>query len=696
MESADGTLRTSDSAGPNARRDLAASLVVFLVALPLCMGVAIASGVPVAAGLVTGIIGGLVVGTLAGCPLAVSGPTAGQAVVVFELVQRYGPEMLGPIVLLVGLMQLAAGLLRLGAWGRAVSPAVVQGMLAGMGILILAGQFHVMVDDAPKGSGLQNLLTIPAAVRKASVVPSFGDPEERQVRRDLLRSVGELHRRQARIREGVLEILPDHATPGEWSAESPETIDREQAAVAAWDAEQRAVHADLVAVGRILHSNGGAGDEDWGSAALRDRLQRALDVTGAAVEATEAGRIRELPQLQTDAVASFEALLAGLKNHDFAAHLGLLTIAAIVGWQAFVPRKLKFVPSPLVAVGLATVVAGVFYLPVTYVEVPDNFLDDLHLPTWDVLRDAPWGALLQSAGIVAGIACSETLLCCTAVDRLHSGPRTNYDRELLAQGTGNFLCGLCGALPMAAVVVRSAANVQAGATSRRSSILHGLWMLLFVGALGSFLRVIPTSSLAAVLVFAGWKLVDFKALRRLAGFGRGEVIVHLVTMTTIVVFDLLTGVVVGIVVAGVKLLLSLSRLKTRRIDEAPDRTRLVLEGRATFLMLPRLSDALDQLPRGREVHIDIEHLDFLDHACLDALSNWSRQYALDGGTVVLDWDGLHRRGSSATSPVASRAGVDVAAASDAAPGTAPPPDSDGQRDTRTDEVRGSATHESAA
>ncbi len=142
-------------------RDLMASVVVFLVALPLCMGIAIASGMPPAKGLLTGIVGGLVVGFLAGSPLQVSGPAAGLAVLVFELVRTYGVAMLGPILLLAGAIQLLAGRLRLGCWFRVTSPAVVYGMLAGIGILIVLSQLHVMLDLAPKASGLDNLLAFP-------------------------------------------------------------------------------------------------------------------------------------------------------------------------------------------------------------------------------------------------------------------------------------------------------------------------------------------------------------------------------------------------------------------------------------------------------------------------------------------------------------------------------------------------------
>jgi MFS superfamily sulfate permease-like transporter len=165
------------------KEDLLASAVVFLVALPLSMGIAIASGVPIekaaAVGLITAIVGGLVVGPLSGSPLQVSGPAAGLAVMVALFIQQHGFESLGLIVCLGGLIQLAAGLMRFGSVFRAVSPALIQGMLGGIGVLIFASQFHVMVDDVPPGTGKEfggiiNLWSVPLAVWKG-----IADPEHR-------------------------------------------------------------------------------------------------------------------------------------------------------------------------------------------------------------------------------------------------------------------------------------------------------------------------------------------------------------------------------------------------------------------------------------------------------------------------------------------------------------------------------------
>lgn len=161
--------RDTATGGSAIDKDLLASVVVFLVALPLCMGISIASGMPPTAGIITGIIGGIVVGLIAGSPLQVSGPAAGLSVLVLQLVQnpQIGFELIGVVVLFAGLLQLTAGILKLGQWFRAVSPAVIHGMLAGIGILILVAQFHVMLDGKPLGTGLQNLAGIPGALMDA-------------------------------------------------------------------------------------------------------------------------------------------------------------------------------------------------------------------------------------------------------------------------------------------------------------------------------------------------------------------------------------------------------------------------------------------------------------------------------------------------------------------------------------------------
>ena len=504
--------------------DLLASVVVFLVALPLCMGISLASGMPPTAGIITGIIGGIIVGFIAGSPLQVSGPAAGLAVLVLQLVQQFGAEMIGVIVLFAGLIQFAAGTMKLGQWFRAVSPAVIYGMLAGIGILIFAAQFHVMLDGKPIGTGIQNLLGIPGAI--------------------------------------------------------------------------------------------------------------------------------------------FDAIKAG-DFHLTAGEVGVATIVSIFAWAAFAPKALKVVPAPLVGVLVGMAGAAFFNLAdIKYVNVPDNIWSTVIYPTPEkIMKFIGDYHMMIGAIAIAFIASAETLLCATAVDAMHSGPRTKYDQELTAQGVGNTICGLLGVLPMTGVIVRSGANVEAGAKTKASAILHGIWLLLFASLLPWTLTYIPLSALAAVLVYTGYKLAYPKIVPALMKYGKAEVFIYAATIAMIVSTDLLKGVVTGLVLSLGKLLHAFSHLSVKQEeDTAKNRIDMHFDGSATLVRLPILARALENLKPGTNVHVHLADLDYIDHACLDLLTNWEKQHKATGGTITMDWETLEgkyhdRHGTGADSNGARKAAV---------------------------------------
>ncbi|HWL10852.1 MAG TPA: SulP family inorganic anion transporter [Planctomicrobium sp.] len=611
-------------------RDFAASIVVFLVALPLCMGISIASGVPIAAGLVTGIVAGIVVGFLAGCPLQVSGPAAGLTVIVYEVVQTHGLKMLGLIVLLAGILQLVAGLMRFGQWFRAVSPAVVHGMLAGIGILIFASQFHVMLDDSPSGKGIKNILNIPGAISKLVHVPQLPEKGLRGEVQSILKELGELHRQQVELSTFVDEKIPNHhvklqpeLTPSltEFSERQAKILDQLKAV------QTRGLE--------LFKEQPSKQDK------VRVLGNMALENQEVSLQALNENRTDLVTAAQLKAATSLTNFQSAFKNNEFAAMLGVLTIFLMVTWKAWTRGPLKQIPAPLVGIVVATCIAAYWQLPVLYVEIPTAILEDLHFVNLVTFQAADWTGVLVSAFVIAIIASAETLLCATAVDSLHTGPRTNYDKELRSQGIGNMICGFMGALPMTGVIVRSSANVQAGAATRMSAIMHGVWFLVFVLFMASLLRMIPTSALAAILVLTGYKLVDRSAVKQLAKYGWSEVFIWAATVIVIVVEDLLLGVLTGLALAMLKLVLQFSALKIA-VDrsQGAGRTVVRLEGNASFLRLPKLARSLESLPAGSHVILDTTKLSYLDQACLELMQQWREQYVAGGGTVDVDWSAL--------------------------------------------------------
>ncbi|MBX9656202.1 hypothetical protein K2Y11_21510 [bacterium] len=615
--------------------DALASVVVFLVALPLCMGIAIASGVPTGAGLLAGIVGGLVVGICGGVPLQVSGPAAGLTVVVADAVREHGLPVLGMVVLIAGILQVAFGLCRFGDWFRRVSPAIVQGMLAGIGVHIFASQFHVMVDDTPKGSGLQNLLSIPEAIRKGSGWPRWESRDQRLLRTSLLQSFGSVHEAQVELEEIIAEEVPRtnsrEAAPID-SSLLPGLIERQE-----W------INSELNRLASDINRAGLTDDSGAKSRRISKGVVEADRLTKVALVDLNDSHIDHVRSSQHAAVNALEEVLQSLKNHEWAAKIGLLTIATIVLWRVLFSRIIPFVPAPLVGAVVATMVTAFLAIPVLYVEVPTHLLDNLHPPS-TVIQDVPWLTLLGIGLVIALIASAESLLCANAIDLMKPGPPLKYDRELIAQGLGNCVCGLLGALPIAGVIVRSAANVQAGAKSRLATILHGGWLILAVLLLYPLLAMIPTSCLAAILVYTGYRLVNLRAVHELRKLGKMEVLIFFATMITIVIFDLLIGLIVGIALYELKLLYRFSQFHIRMVFyPRENQANLTMRGRATFLKFSKFENALREIPRGANVYVNVSELRYIDQTCWLMFERWVGEHEANGGSVNVDWETLRMK-----------------------------------------------------
>ena len=479
------------TAGINWGTEISASLVVFLVALPLCIGVAVASGAPAELGIITGVIGGLVVGMTPGSTLQVSGPAAGLAALVAETVEAEGIAALGVIVLGSGILQIVLGLVRLGRLFQATSVAVVQGMLAGIGLPLMFSQAYPLADNAAPGVAIENMLGVPALVA--------------------------------------------------------DTLANPQAAIAAG--------------------------------------------------------------------------------------LGIATVVLSFVWKK-VPGPLNKLPAALVAVGIGIAIAALPGVEVKTLQV-GNLLAAIQVPGPEQFAGLANPAILTAIVTFTVIASAESLFTAAAVDRMHDGKRTQYNKELIAQGAGNTLCGILGSLPMTAVVARSSANVQSGAKTRISRTLHGLWLLAFALLLPSVLALIPISVLAGVLVHSGWKLLAPEQFPKMWHQDRGEFFVMLATTLAIVATALLEGVLIGLAAGIVLAALRMSQTSVATSVEG-DTAKVVMKGNATFLRLPNLIDALEAVgTSGKErIRLDLMGVTHLDHACRNQVEEFVAQKRATPGVRV--------------------------------------------------------------
>ncbi|BBY55158.1 transporter [Mycolicibacillus koreensis] len=461
------------------RYDLPASLVVFLVALPLSLGIAVASDAPVLAGLISAIVGGVVAGALGGSVVQVSGPAAGLTVIVAGLVAQFGWAVTCAITVAAGVLQVIFGLSRVARAALAISPFVVHAMLAGIGITIALQQAHVLLGGESASSAWANLVGLPAAVADASPVSVV---------------------------------------------------------------------------------------------------------------------------------------------------LGTLVIAIMVGWGRL-PGLASRIPGPLVAIVAVTALSLAVPVEVTRIRLDGSLLDAIALPS---LPDGHWGAFAVGVLTVALIASIESLLSAVAVDRMHTGPRTDFNRELIGQGSANIVAGSLGGLPITGVIVRSATNVGAGARTRASAIMHGVWVLLFAVPFCALIEQIPTAALAGLLIVIGARLVKPGDIRTAAR--TGNLTVYLVTLAGVVFINLLAGVLIGLALAIILTGWQVVRAKvsTEQLDDTEWRLRI--EGACTFLSLPQLTAALAALPPGTTVYVEVSTIVF-DHAAQDALDDWQHQHCVRGGTV---------------------------------------------------------------
>lgn len=492
----------------NLKKDIPSSIVVFLVALPLCLGIALASGAPLFAGILTGIIGGIVVGTISGSQLSVAGPAAGLTVIVLTAITTLGSyEAFLLSVVLAGAMQVIFGLIKAGTIANYFPSAVIEGMLAAIGIILILKQFpHAIGYDAN------------------------------------------------------------------------------------YEGDEAFVQAD--------DSNTLSG------------------ISGA------------LSKINYGAVI-----------------IAIMSIALMIYWPRL--KKLAIIPAPLMVVlagiGLSQLFAGsgIALLEKQYVQIPvvnsiAEFTGLFKSPDFSIIGSKQ---VWITAFTIAVVASLETLLSLEACDKIDPIKRISpTNRELVAQGTGNIISGMLGGLPMTAVIVRSSANVNAGARTKMSAIMHGCLLLVALLAISTVINYIPLSCLAAILLITGYKLARISLFRHQWRKGLDQFIPFVVTIIAVVLTDLLIGVGIGMLV-GVFFILRTNMRNPYfyHIDKNGDKKKITmrLAEEVSFLNKAAIQVTLTSLPKGTDVIIDGSNSRFIDQDVLEIIQNFKHNAYTKGIIVQL-------------------------------------------------------------
>ncbi|HEY6956306.1 MAG TPA: SulP family inorganic anion transporter [Flavisolibacter sp.] len=478
--------------------DFPSSIVVFLVALPLCLGIALASNAPLFSGIIAGIIGGIVIGSLSGSQLSVSGPAAGLTAIVGAAILKLPTfETFLLAVVICGALQVVFGFIKAGVIGDYVPNCVIKGMLAAIGLILILKQFpHLVGYDA-------NFL---------------GDESFKQ-----------------------------------------------------------------------------GNDEN-----------------------TFSGIIHSLRYITPVAVL-----------------IGAVGLLFQFAWEKFTANKkgfIRIIPAPLIVVLVGIAINEFFKNGSTYAIDPKHMVN---IPIaqstgefFSFFTRPDFNGFLNKEVWIAGVtlalvASLETLLSIEAIDDLDPYQRvTNKERELKAQGIGNMISGLIGGLPITSVIVRSSANVNAGARSKMSAIYHGILLLLCVAFIPALLNLIPKAALAAVLIYTGYKLAKPSLFKAYYRKGWDQFLPFVLTITAILLTDLLIGVLIGI---GVGLFFIIrSNFKTS-VFIVHDHNKYLIRLRkdVSFLNKPIIKNKLEEIPAEASVLIDTSRADFIDKDIIEVIEDFA-------------------------------------------------------------------------
>ncbi|MFJ9680192.1 SulP family inorganic anion transporter [Streptomyces sp. NPDC101194] len=565
--------------------DLSASITVFLLAVPMSLGLAVAMDAPLEAGLISAAIGGIVAGLLGGTPLQVSGPSAGLTVVTAELIQTYGWRTTCAITIGAGLLQILLGSLRAARSALAVSPAIVHGTLAGIGVAIALAQVHIVLGGSPQSSAVANSLALPDQLGRVSpAAPLIG----------LLTIT-------------ILVLWP--RLPGRIGR----VVRRIPAALAAVVTATAVAAVAAPGVARVDLPS-------WRSHVLPEMPRGPVLALATAV-------------FTVMLVASLESLLAAVAVDKLSAdRAGERTSARSKAGLASEPASMSgarttstrvSTPAPDSKPGSPPSPPG--STPTSVAKPPPNPNPVSGSGPGSTSPPPPSSSPPPPSSLAAPTPSAPPTTPAPALVG-----RSDLDRELRAQGIANTLSGLVGGLAVSGGAVRSSANVRAGATSRASTVLHGVWVVLATGLLVTVLEWIPLAALAALVMMVGIKMVSLAHIRNV--HRHREFLVYGATINGVVLFGVLKGVAIGIAVAVAVALHRLARTRITVLDQNGQHL-VVVRGQLTFLAVPRLSRTLAQLPQGGDAVVEWDGF-FMDHAAYETIQDWSLAQTAHGGRVV--------------------------------------------------------------
>lgn len=477
----------------NLRYDFPASIVVFFVALPLCLGIALASGADMFAGIIAGVVGGIITGALSGSQLGVSGPAAGLAIIVYGYIATLGSyEAFLVAVCIAGILQLIMGFLRLGSIAYYFPSSVIKGMLCGIGLMIIIKQI-------PHAIGYDN---------------NFATDFEEFLDQGLINS---------------LQVAINNITPN-------------------------------------------------------------------------------------------------------AVIISCVSLSILIIWDNYLSAKFKIfklIQAPLVVVVIGIVASQFINLAdhqIVQVPVSDNlqdFIGNFKTPDFEYLRHPQIYLMGLILAIVASI---ETLLCVEATDKLDNLKRiTPANRELKAQGVGNLICGLIGGLPITQVIVRSSANISFGAKSKNSAIIHGFLLLISAISIPKILNMIPFASLACILLIVGYKLSNPKTFIKIYRLGYQQFIPFITTIIAMLAFDLLKGVIIGMIIAIIFILIDNFRNAFEQVEDSHRRNTylITLAQQVSFLNKGKILQLLKSIPHNSKVTIDGTKSKSIDYDVYEILQDFA-------------------------------------------------------------------------